>query len=257
MGRDGCIFALENIHSLEVLSFKINKMKIIFNIRSLVLAGILSMAVSVMGQSLLPAGPIIVQMEDCNTPNIIKSQETLTAQPDAFFRDSFIILTYRWQGPSSQVMQSQTESTYKATQTADYTLTVTARSRVDSTLIKQFSDQVRVIFEARCCEIKMPNAFTPNGDNTNDIFAPVLPEHCNLEIYELQVFNRWGKKVYDNKLTDTQVSANSTLGWDGKMDGKDAPSDVYVYWLRYTAQSESGENYMPPSIFKGDVTLIR
>ncbi|RYY11277.1 MAG: PKD domain-containing protein, partial [Cytophagaceae bacterium] len=40
----------------------------------------------------------------------------------------------------------------------------------------------------------VPNVFTPNGDNQNDFFAPRLGG-CQPR---LQVFTRWGQKVYEN-----------------------------------------------------------
>ena len=46
------------------------------------------------------------------------------------------------------------------------------------------------------CDLVIPNIFTPNGDNTNDLFII-----ANLEYYpnsHLQIFNRWGKKIYDS-----------------------------------------------------------
>jgi gliding motility-associated-like protein len=66
--------------------------------------------------------------------------------------------------------------------------------------------------------LEIPNIFTPNGDNINDIFN-IISEIENIKEYEFTVFNRWGEKVF--KSTDMK------LGWDGKHNSKDAPEGVY------------------------------
>lgn len=92
--------------------------------------------------------------------------------------------------------------------------------------------------------VEIPNAFTPNGDQSNDVFrlvskAPVFP-------LEFKIYNRWGKLIYDNE---------DGLGtWDGTHKGKLAPIDVYVYYITYKFSEESEEIIGPLS---GEVTLLR
>ncbi len=93
----------------------------------------------------------------------------------------------------------------------------------------------------------LPKVFTPNSDNTNDFFTFydknvsefIMPVD---QIVSFQIFNRWGTKVYDN---DTPEK-----GWDGKINGKDASQDVYLY------QVELGDNFCNQKLV-GDVTLLR
>jgi len=94
------------------------------------------------------------------------------------------------------------------------------------------------------CEIKMPNAFTPDGDQLNDIFSPVIGETSCFEKYDLKIYNRWGSKVF--------ASTDPTIGWDGKYKSKNASSDVYVYSLIYKLITDSEEK-----VENGDLTLIR
>lgn len=108
------------------------------------------------------------------------------------------------------------------------------------------SDTIRVIFDAECCRLIMPNAFTPNGDGRNDTFLPVKPENCMITEFEMQVFNRWGKMVFSSNDPDN--------AWDGRDGSNTAPSDVYVFWLKYKA---IGNNNEFDQTLKGDVTLIR
>lgn len=66
-------------------------------------------------------------------------------------------------------------------------------------------------------KLEFPNAFTPDGDETNDHLFPVIMG--DITILEFEVWSRWGQRVWEG----------TTGGWDGKLDGNAAPSDVYVY----------------------------
>ncbi len=90
-------------------------------------------------------------------------------------------------------------------------------------------------------EYMIPNAFTPNGDGRNDFFNVVTKGL--IEIVQFRVYNRWGQLVYNN--------TNPSQGWDGNVNGRPAPSDVYVYtiMLRFPNGREVTES--------GNVTLIR
>lgn len=91
------------------------------------------------------------------------------------------------------------------------------------------------------CNVQIPNAFTPNGDNRNDFFNYI--SDGTVTLLEFKVFNRWGQLVYNN--------SNPAQGWDGRHNGRDAPSDVYVYIIvvRYLNGTEETK--------RGNVTLIR
>ncbi|WP_158605997.1 gliding motility-associated C-terminal domain-containing protein [Taibaiella sp. KBW10] len=93
-----------------------------------------------------------------------------------------------------------------------------------------------------CCDIGMPNAFTPNGDGKNDYFKPVL--QVGQTIVSFRIFNRLGQIVYDNK-------NNQNKGWDGTFKGVKQSNDVYMYQLNYNCSD--GKNYQK----KGDITIIR
>ena len=69
----------------------------------------------------------------------------------------------------------------------------------------------------------LPNAFSPNGDENNDTFQPVTD--CDLQ-YSLQIFNQWGSIVF--------ATENIFEGWDGTINGKDAPVGKYSYMIFYS-----------------------
>ncbi len=105
-----------------------------------------------------------------------------------------------------------------------------------------FSFRVLVIAE----DIDAPNAFTPDGDGTNDVFKPIADgEESLVNVLTLRVYNRWGQLVYEGR------GPLDMIGWDGRVDGKEAPSDVYVW----TAEVEflTGKRVAR----QGDLTLLR
>ncbi len=90
--------------------------------------------------------------------------------------------------------------------------------------------------------VEIPNVFTPNGDNTNDLFTAV--SIVPVDILGIRIWNRWGKKVYDNE--------DGSGAWDGMLNDKAAASDVYIYQIQYSIAG--GENIYTE---RGDVTLLR
>lgn len=63
-----------------------------------------------------------------------------------------------------------------------------------------------------------PNAFTPDGNTVNEIFAP---KGFGVKEYRLLIFNRWGQLVFE--------SETPYEGWDGTFNGAPANPDTYVY----------------------------
>jgi len=93
-----------------------------------------------------------------------------------------------------------------------------------------------------CCQVFAPNAFSPNGDGSNDYFKPVLQPGQIL--LTMRIFDRYGKQVYNNE--------NVRQGWNGAyQDGKEAPAGVYMFYMKYTCAD--GKLYEK----KESVTLIR
>jgi gliding motility-associated-like protein len=97
----------------------------------------------------------------------------------------------------------------------------------------------------------IPNAFTPDGDGTNDFFGP---EGIGIdENYELMIFNRWGQMIWHN------ISPGEK--WNGIVrdlgDGtKLAQDGVYVWKLIFKTALLTGENERR-YIKYGTVTLLK
>ncbi len=70
--------------------------------------------------------------------------------------------------------------------------------------------------------IYIPNAFTPNGDGINDEF---LAFGYNITDFSMDVFDRWGEKVFS--------SGELTTGWKGTFKGQLCEYAVYIYKVTY------------------------
>jgi gliding motility-associated-like protein len=113
------------------------------------------------------------------------------------------------------------------------------------------SDTIK-ISGAEFDKLRIPQAFTPNGDGVNDKWyfpAPPLGTTIDQDLYpyfdevNVRVFNRWGKLVWE--------SNKKFIAWDGRdLKGSTLPMDSYHYLIRLTAQ---GKTYT----YKGSITIVR
>ncbi|QNF35001.1 gliding motility-associated C-terminal domain-containing protein [Adhaeribacter swui] len=86
----------------------------------------------------------------------------------------------------------------------------------------------------------IPTAFSPNNDGLNDIFEV---KGRFIQAVKLKIYNRWGQVIFESK------SPNE--GWNGKINGQDAPVGTYIYTL--VAQDLNGNTIQR----KGSVTLVK
>jgi gliding motility-associated-like protein len=86
-----------------------------------------------------------------------------------------------------------------------------------------------------------PTAFTPNNDGRNDQFRGL--GNRSVRDYELSVYNRWGEKIFNTR--------NVLSGWNGKINGVDQPSGIYIWVAGYTTPKGIKKNV------KGTTILIR
>ena len=71
--------------------------------------------------------------------------------------------------------------------------------------------------------IYIPNAFSPNNDNKNEVFQC---QATNISDFTMNIYSRWG-----NHVTTLNSLAES---WDGKENGKTVQEDTYIYVVTFT-----------------------
>lgn len=90
-------------------------------------------------------------------------------------------------------------------------------------------------------ELLIPTGFSPNGDGVNDEFRAL---NKNLTKYNLQVYNRWGRKLFE--------TSDPFEGWDGIYEGIKQPMEVYTWQCNYMFAGAPKSKTA-----KGNVTLLR
>jgi gliding motility-associated-like protein len=103
------------------------------------------------------------------------------------------------------------------------------------------TDSVHV---AKDCYLDLPNVFSPNGDGTNDYFWPRQLLSEGVVRFSMRIFNRWGQMIWETTRIDGR-------GWDGKFNGQDQPTGVYIYLVEAELKNGVREKY------QGNVTLLR
>lgn len=119
------------------------------------------------------------------------------------------------------------------------TYTVTAFSSRGSCIS---STSKKIIVELPSALV-VPNVFTPNGDNINDLF---FLKANNLSQISIWIYDRWGHLVYE------LASSTGNIAWDGKnIYGKDAADGTYFYVLKSVGKDGVEHNT------KGSINLFR
>jgi len=112
----------------------------------------------------------------------------------------------------------------------------TALSETSNTLVVKAVDNYKVVINSNGCSAEatenvtffyceIPRGISPNGDNKNDFF-----DLSNLHVSKLEIFNRYGVKVYSK--------SNYKKEWNGTTDsGQELPDATYYYVIEF----ESGK----------------
>lgn len=90
----------------------------------------------------------------------------------------------------------------------------------------------------------IPNAFTPNGDEFNNTFKPIITSGYDIYHYSFIIFDRWGEQIFESK--------DPSQGWDGMVNGTLAQSGTYVWKVRLKVKNNDEQR-----AFEGHLTLLK
>ena len=91
--------------------------------------------------------------------------------------------------------------------------------------------------------LKVPNAFSPNGDDINDKW--LINGLLEFDYVQVAVFNRWGNKIFEQF-----GSYDSQNAWDGG----DYPVGTYYYMIKLGEKIDSSTE---EKVLQGAVTLTK
>ncbi|PCJ65178.1 MAG: hypothetical protein COA58_09955 [Bacteroidetes bacterium] len=79
-------------------------------------------------------------------------------------------------------------------------------------------DTINILFEKCNCDFYLPNAFTPDFNNLNELYKPVYD--CPITEYRMIIYNRWGEKLFE--------TTDPNKGWDGIYMSKQVQQGAYI-----------------------------
>ena len=135
-----------------------------------------------------------------------------------------------------------------------------------------YVENIHGCFDTICHTVEMtpdfdfyiPNCFTPNGNEVNDLF---YAKTTGVKKYHIWIFDRWGNNIYEckyegsNTTWDHAEGMSSACKWDGIVqpggpdmsgdNGEVSLQDVYVWKVVLTDIFEKVHNYI------GTVTIVK
>jgi gliding motility-associated-like protein len=144
--------------------------------------------------------------------------------------------SYTWTPGEGLVNENAQSTQATVEQETIYTLSVS-----DGVCTKSDTTKIQV-YQFICGDpyLYIPNAFSPNGDNNNDV---LYVKGTLIKEMVFRIYDRWGELVFE--------SFDRADGWDGTFRGRPLDPDVYDYYLKVICIDDE------ESIIKGNITLIR
>jgi gliding motility-associated-like protein len=92
--------------------------------------------------------------------------------------------------------------------------------------------------------IYIPNSFTPDGDEHNQLFTPIITSGVDIYEFHMKIYNRWGEVIWE--------SFDTTGKWDGTYNGKICPDGLYNWTIEFGLPKNDGRKEL-----NGSIRLIR
>ena len=110
------------------------------------------------------------------------------------------------------------------------------------------SERSNIVCVDNCPVLNLPNVFTPNNDNVNDVFTPILDSIDFVDKVQISIYNRYGKLVFQTN--------DPMINWNGKENnnGNELPTGTYFYTIEYSEIRLKG---LKPKAKTGFVELMR
>jgi len=144
-----------------------------------------------------------------------------------------------WNFGDAFTLASSENPMHSYSDTGDYKVTLivsTVHGCYDTTMLPLRVNEISTLY--------IPNAFTPDGNENNDVFKVYGLEYYD---YTMMIFNRWGQKIFE--------SSELNEGWDGKFKGTLSEEGVYVYKVIFKESKGPTKRQIKSRV--GHVMLLR
>lgn len=228
--------------------------------RYLLLLFVLFITLSVYPQAVQPEIPepsVLVTEFDGSTTELISGDEfsgeapiTLKLSANAEEVEGFslvVVWTFKKEGETEPYLtrhDSEFEIDVKTSGAIIIQSEITYTSIENSDVIWPYNADFRIVLAES--SLKVPNAFSPNGDGINDYFNVYNAK--SIVSFHAAIFNRWGQQLYSWGLDGID---SKECGWDGTYKGN--PVKAGVYYVVVKAKGADGVEYE----FRQDVNLLR
>ncbi|MBI3501665.1 MAG: gliding motility-associated C-terminal domain-containing protein [Bacteroidetes bacterium] len=147
--------------------------------------------------------------------------------------------TYSWSPASGLSCTTCANPVATPAQTTAYCVVVTDANGCTDSACVTITIEIPCIIQS--LDALLPNAFSPNGDVTNDQYC--VPQNACIISFVLKVYDRWGEKVFE--------SDDLSNCWDGMYKGQALNTAVFVYF--FEAQLSNGDTFKQ----KGNISLVK
>ncbi len=90
----------------------------------------------------------------------------------------------------------------------------------------------------------IPNAFTPDGDEYNNVFQPIFTSGFDPYDFNMLIFNRWGEVIFETN--------DAKVGWDGTYLGQHVKEGMYNYKITFKLSGSDARK-----IVTGHVSILK
>ncbi len=162
----------------------------------------------------IPTAKFAIKNTSALVPNLKIAFENLSSYASEFL----------WEfGDNTSSALVTPQHAYIEEKSADYQVCLTAYS--SKSCYTTACDSIKINFSTI---LAVPSAFSPNGDNNNDVFKILGGPIVKLD---LKIFNEWGNEIF--------ASTSQNEGWDGTNKGLPQPIGSYQY--AFTATTVDGK----------------
>jgi len=141
----------------------------------------------------------------------------------SFYNNSVGASSYFWEfGDGENSTDFEPVHTYSTNLQTGYSALLVATSPagcIDSTTMPISYEELLIYY--------VPNTFTPDADEHNQLFKPIFTSGFSPEKFEMTIYNRWGELIWQ--------SVDHNKGWDGSFGekGVDVPVGTYTWVISF------------------------